>query len=198
MVAFSKIFNRQTLEHALTELGRRAFALGKTVELSIYDESALTLVYDWRRATKDVDAVFEADRMTIRRLAADMAAENDWDTNWLNDGVKGFLSARDRASKSLFRAYPSEAEPGLRVMLPNPRYLFAMKCRGMRIGGADASSDIADIRNLAQEIGIGSAADALALVLAFYPGRLIEPKTRFGLEELFDVPPDLKADGAGR
>jgi hypothetical protein len=183
-----KVFNRRTLEQALLELGHRAHAEGKTIEIAIYGGSALLLTYDWRVATRDVDAVFEADRQTIRRLAREIAEEHDWDSNWLNDGVKGFLSAADKdpESKRLFRTYPSEDEPGLRVMLPRPEYLFAMKCRAMRIAGIEESVDIDDIRHLAGEIGLTTAREALELVTAFYPNRLIEPKTQFGLEEIFD------------
>lgn len=187
-MAQDKIFDRHTLEQALYELGRRAHAEGQTIEIAIYGGSALMLSYDWRLATKDVDAVFEVDKQTIRRLAKDIAEENDWDANWLNDGVKGFLSAADAGpeAKRLFRTYPSEEEPGLRVMVPNPLYLFAMKWRAMRIGGVEESVDIDDIKQLAREIGLTSAREALDLVTAFYPDRLIEPKTRFGLEKIFD------------
>lgn len=191
-----RLFNRQSLERALEALGRRAHAEGKTIEIAIYDGSALMLTFDWRVATKDVDAVFEADRQTVRRLAREIAEENDWDPNWLNDGVKGFLSAVDSGpeAKRLFRTFPSESEPGLRVLVANPAYLFAMKCRAMRIGGVEESTDIADINRLAQEIGLASAQDALDLVAAFYPDRVIEPKTRFGLEEIFAR---LNAPGSG-
>jgi hypothetical protein len=187
-MAQGKVFDRQTLEEALHELGRRAHAEAKTIEIAIYGGSALMLTYDWRLATRDVDAVFEADRHTVRRLARQIAEENDWDVNWLNDGVKGFLSAADSSpeAKRLFRTYPSEEEPGLRVMIASPEYLFAMKCRAMRLGGVDESIDVDDIRRLAGEIGLTSAREALDLVAAFYPDQLIEPKTRFGLEEIFD------------
>jgi predicted nucleotidyltransferase len=98
-----KIFDRQTLEQAFHELGRRAHAEGKTIEIAVDGGSALMLTYDWRLATKDVDAVFEADRHTIRRLARDIAEENGWDPNWLNDGVNGFLSAKDASSEAKTR-----------------------------------------------------------------------------------------------
>jgi hypothetical protein len=170
-------FDRAALERALEELGRRAHAEGKTIEIAIYGGSALMLLFDWRLATRDVDAVFEADR----------AQEHGWDEGWLNDGVKGFLSAADSDAdaKRLFRTYPSEAEPGLRVMVANPRYLFAMKCRAMRIGGVEASTDVEDIRGLARELGISDAAEAIDLVTAFYPGHRLGPKVQFGLEEIF-------------
>jgi len=86
-------FDRRALEGALRELGRRAHAEGKTIEIAIYGGSALMLTYDWRLATQDVDAVFEADRAIIRRLAVEIGQENGWERDWVNDGVKGFLSA---------------------------------------------------------------------------------------------------------
>lgn len=180
-------FDRQALELALEELGRRAHAEGKIIEIAIYGGSALMLTFDWRVATRDVDAVFEADKQTIRRLAREMAAAHGWDSDWLNDGVKGFLSATDASpeAKRLFRTYPSEDAPGLRVMVATPAYLFAMKCRAMRLGGVAENVDVEDIRHLAREIGVTSAQQALDLVGAFYPAQLMEPKTRFGLEEMF-------------
>jgi hypothetical protein len=181
-------FDRQAVEQALDELGRRARAEGKIIEIAIYGGSALMLTFDWRLATRDVDAVFEADKQTIRRLAHDMAEEHGWDSDWLNDGVKGFLSAADASpeAKRLFRTYPSEDAPGLRVMIASPAYLFAMKCRAMRLGGVAENTDVHDIRRLASEIGVTSAQQALDLVSAFYPAQVLEPKTRFGLEEIFD------------
>jgi hypothetical protein len=175
------------LVDAFHELGSRAHAEGKTIEIAVYGGSALMLSYDWRLATRDVDAVFEADKQTIRRIAKQMADDHGWDADWLNDGVKGFLSTLDNSpdAKRLFATYPSEASPGLRVMVASPAYLFAMKCRAMRVGDVEQNTDIDDIRQLAQEIGIHSAQEALDLVSEFYPGRVIEPKTWFGLEEIF-------------
>lgn len=131
-----------------------------------------------------------ADRATVRRLARQISDDNGWDPDWLNDGVKGFLSAADGepGSKSLFGTYPSEAEPGLRVMVANPHYLFAMKCRAMRLGGQESSADVEDIRRLGREIGIVDAAAAIRLVTEFYPRQRLEPKVQFGIEEIFADP----------
>jgi len=86
-------FDRRALKGALRGFGRRAHGEGKTIEIAIYGGSALMLTYDWRLATRDVDAVFEADHAIIRRLAAEIGQENGWERDWLNDGVNGFLSA---------------------------------------------------------------------------------------------------------
>ncbi|HKX07328.1 MAG TPA: hypothetical protein VJN67_04010 [Stellaceae bacterium] len=150
------------------------------IEIAIYGGSAVVLTRDSRPATKDVDAVFEKDRDFVRSVAAEMAGEFDWDPDWLNDGVKGWLShaESDPTAKRLIGTYPSEEQPGLRVFVPKPEYLFAMKCRAMRIGGTDESADVADIRRLAKAIGLKSAHEALDLVEAFYPRHRIEPKTQ--------------------
>jgi hypothetical protein len=116
--------------------------------------------------------------------------EYGWPADWLNDAVKGFLSPRDRddEARSLFRTYPSETEPGLRVFVAAPRYLFAMKCLAMRIGGVDATQDRADIEALARHLGIKNVDDAIQLVCEYYPHSRISPKTRFGIEDIFGAP----------
>jgi len=186
-MAQPKPFDRATLETALQMLGEIALSEGKTVEISIYGGSALMLTFDWRIATRDVDAVFEADKQAVRRLAKLVADRMDLDPDWINDGVKVFLSASDHsaAAKRLYRTYPSEAQPGLRVLLASPEYLFAMKCRAMRIGSIDGNADVEDIAAPAGELGIKTVSEAFEAVAAFYPIDRIEPKTRFGLEEIF-------------
>jgi hypothetical protein len=180
-------FDRATLLQAFDDLGRSAWAEGTTIEIAVYGGSAFMLIFDWRVATKDVDGVFEADRDTVRRLAARVAEDYGWPADWLNDGVKGFLSARDceAGMKLLSGEFPSAAEPGLRVFVPRQEYLFAMKCRAMRLGGVDENRDIEDIRRLAVEIDVRTFEEAVALVASFYPQSQLQPKVQFGLEEIF-------------
>jgi len=182
-----KNFDRSTLEYALGELGRRAFAAGRTVEIVIYGGSALLLTLNRQINTGDVDAVFEGNKDFIKKLAAELAEEFGWDENWLNDGVKGWLSTGDADPdvKALFKTYPTEDQPGLRVYAAKPEYLFAMKRRAMRVGGVETNSDVDDIRLLARAIGLKNSQDALTLVEKFYPQNMLQPKTRLGLEEIF-------------
>ena len=182
-----KNFDRKALEYALAELGERAFSAGRTVEIVIYGGSALLLTLNRQINTGDVDAVFEGNKGFIKKLAVEMAEEFGWDENWLNDGVKGWLSNRDADPdvKALFKTYPAEDRAGLRVYTAKPEYLFAMKCRAMRVGGVETNSDIDDIKLLARAIGIRNSQDALILVEKFYPQNMLQPKTRLGLEEIF-------------
>ncbi|MEQ1931392.1 MAG: hypothetical protein ABL957_12815 [Parvularculaceae bacterium] len=187
MAESGKPFDRKTLEQAFERLGELARAAEKSVEISVYGGSALVLTTDFRVSTRDVDAVFERDRKFVREAARVIAAEFGWDATWINDGVKGFLSAKDqqKGAKALFRTYPDESGAGLRVFIASPHYIFAMKCLAMRIGATEDSGDIDDLRKLGGRLGVKSAPDAIALVSKYYPLGKLPPKTQFGLEEIF-------------
>jgi hypothetical protein len=178
---------RANLESAFRALGLKARAADKIVEIAVYGGSALVLTLEGRAATKDVDAVMHHDPAWLRQAVAALAEENGWPAAWLNDGVKGWLSHRDAdpAAKYLFKTYPSENEPGLRVFVATPHYLFAMKCLAMRIGGVDETQDRSDIEALARKIGIATAEQALEIVSQYYPLSKILPKTQYGIEEIF-------------
>lgn len=187
MKAIAAPFDRDTLVLAFSRLGDLAVQESKLVEISVYGGSALLLTFDTRTATRDVDAVFEADRTFIREAAAKIAIEFGWDTSWINDGVKGYLSERDSepATKRLFRSFPEAGKSGLRVFVASPQYLFAMKCLAMRIGGAESGRDIGDIRMLASSAGIRTYDEAIDIVSSYYPSARIPAKTQFGLQEIF-------------
>lgn len=187
MAETSPAFDRDTLEKALARLGELAATEGKRVDISVYGGSALVLTTDFRVGTQDVDAVFENDRDFIRSAARVVAEEFGWPETWINDGVKGFLSEHDSGpgAKSMFRSYPDETGPGLRVFVATPAYLFAMKSLAMRAAGAERASDVDDIRRLGAILGIRSGAGAIDAVMRYYPAGRISPKTRFGLEEIF-------------
>jgi hypothetical protein len=105
------------------DLGVRARREGKVIDLAIYGESALMLASNFRIATQDVDAVVEGDQSTVTRWAEEIARTRNWPRDWLNDGVRTCLSphvAGLQEHHALFRAYPSEQEPGLRVFVPSP------------------------------------------------------------------------------
>jgi hypothetical protein len=178
---------QQNLEGVFRELGLRARAADKIVEIAVYGGSALVLTLPGRVATKDVDAVIHHDQVWLRDTVAALAEEKGWPPDWLNDGVKGWLSHRDAdpEAKYLFKTYPSEDEPGLRVFLASPHYLFAMKCLAMRIGGVDESRDRSDIEALARQLGIDTTEQALDIVSQYYPLSRISPKTQYGVEEIF-------------
>ena len=96
-------------------------------------------------------------------------------SDWLNDGVKGFLSERGEFSPFLELDH-------LRVMVAQPAYLFAMKCLSFRIGTEFHDED--DVRDLLRHLGIGSYEQAIAVITRFYPLERFPQKTLYALGEL--------------
>src|SRR5262249_37170187 len=118
------------LDDAFSELGRRAHALGKVIDIAVYGGSALMLASNFRIATEDVDAVADQDQRSIDQLSREVATQRGWPPDWLNDGVRTYLSPNVEGlaqHHQLYRTYPSEDQPGLRVFVPTPEYILAMK-----------------------------------------------------------------------
>jgi hypothetical protein len=180
MTATAK-FDRRILLRGLHRLADMARRDGKVVDVALYGGSAIVFAYEFRASTMDVDAVF-SDPRWVRQAAAAIAADEGWPETWLNDGVKGFLSDNQVFEEPV--ALPDE-NPGLRVFVPAPEYLFAMKCMAMRLGTGGDKSDLGDIRSLLGVLKLVTAEQALHIVEQFYPRARISPKVQFGIMELF-------------
>jgi hypothetical protein len=186
------------LDRAFAELGARARRDGKVIDLAVYGGSALMLASNFRIATRDVDAVAEPDQSIVARLAADIASERSWPTDWLNDGVRAYLSPQVhglRQHHALFRAYPSEQEPGLRVFVPTPEYILAMKLMAMRIDPGGGKSDVADIVNLIDIVGLKTVDDVIDFAASFYPEAKISARLHLGIRELWRIKDDPLLEG---
>jgi hypothetical protein len=95
--------------------------------------------------------------------------------DWLNDGVKGFLSEHGAFSRFLELDH-------LRIMVAQPEYLLAMKCLSLRIGEEFHDED--DIRYLLRLLDITSYERAVAVITRFYPQERFPQKTLYALAEL--------------
>ena len=85
-----------TREQILAALRALSDALGQQAikgEICLFGGTVMVLAFTARLATKDVDALFQPTQ-AIRELARRIADEQHLPPNWLNDGVKGFVSAR--------------------------------------------------------------------------------------------------------
>ena len=175
--------DRSILLTALNRLAELAEEAEKIVEIAIYGGSAIALVWDNRRATRDVDAVIAGDREFVRTIARQVAEEFNWPEDWLNDAIKGFVSSQGELE--LLAELPDSQNVHLRIFTPSAEYLLAMKCMAMRIA-LDGHDDLEDIRMLIRETGVRSAEDIFAIVEKFYPHNRIPSKVVFGIEEIME------------
>lgn len=170
--------DRATIEAALAALNARLKAEGVTGEMCIFGGSAMVLAFDAREATRDVDAVFRPPEI-FRKAAAHIAEEMSLPPDWLNDGVKGFVSSTPDCVADDLPQFPH-----LRIIRPSATYLLAMKCMAARVEGYDARGDKEDAAFLAKHLGLHSAEEVLAIVTRYYPADRVAIKTQYFVEEI--------------
>lgn len=163
---------RDEIVELLTELGLRLDARGLEGEMYVVGGAAIALVFDSRRSTQDIDAVFEP-KAEIYEIAGAIAVERGLADGWLNDAVKGFLADADPDAPLVLEA------PGLRVAAATPRILLAMKVLSHRVG-----EDEEDVRLLANELGLSTSSEVLAVAESVYGDRL-DAAARFFVEQLY-------------
>jgi len=161
------------LRRFLTELGDDLASAGVRGELFVVGGAAMALAYNTRRATRDIDAVFEPKSIVYEAARTVAARHQELPEDWLNDAVKGFLLGEDPAATVVFD------RPGLRVRVASPRYLFAMKIAASRV--ERDTDDIVVLHRLSRFEGVD---DALQYVGHTYPHLRLEPRVQYLLEEL--------------
>jgi hypothetical protein len=158
------------------ELGKR----NVKGELCLFGGSVMVLAFSARVSTKDVDAIFQPAR-EIREAASSVGAQSGFAANWLNDAAKGFVSARHETIPGNLPQFPN-----LRLTMPTPEYLLAMKCLASRIGAVETDSDdVNDIVFLIRHLKLKSAAEVMDLVASYYPPGRIPVKSQYLVEGLF-------------
>jgi hypothetical protein len=96
-------------------------------------------------------------------------------SNWLNDGVKAFLSPHGEFVPFLELDH-------LRIMVAQAEYLLAMKCLAMRLGAEFHDED--DVRYLLRHLDIRDYETAVAVIKKYYPLERFPQKTLYALAEL--------------
>jgi hypothetical protein len=179
--AAGSTLTREAILRGLQSLSDELGKQGVTGEVCLFGGTVMVLAFTARLTTKDVDALFQP-AQTIRALARRIADDQHLPADWLNDGVKGFLSTRHETTAGNLPQFPH-----LRLTMPVPEYLLAMKCMAARLGGtADEPTDVADIVFLVRHLKLKSAKDVLELVGHYYPVNRTPVKTQYLVEGLFE------------
>jgi len=134
----------------------------------------MCLVFHAREATKDIDALL-VPAADLRRAAQAVGEREGLGEGWLNDAVKGFFSETGR-----FETYAELSH--LRIFVPHPEYLLAMKCLAMRLG--EEFHDREDIAALIAALGLRRMEDAEAVLERYYSLDRYPARARYVLEEM--------------
>jgi hypothetical protein len=189
---------REIIERAFDEVGRRAAARGIVVEIAVYGGSCLILGSDIRNASGDVDAVFLAEGPAVREIAAEVAAVLELPEDWINEGVKRMAPPPTDPQPNLILAgeYPRipDSIVGLKVHLPTPAYMLAMKilANRMAVDTEKIESDLRDAVALMKVTKLTTEQQLIDLLKECYPNLpgivapTVHPRIKAKIETLLD------------
>jgi len=144
---------REDMLHYFEEINEHLAVADKHGEILIAGGAALTLVFQARNSTYDIDAIFEP-KEDMRKIIKDVAQANGIDDDWLNDAVKGFMT--DKMKFSTFLEYSH-----LTVSSLDAESLLAMKLVSARPA---PSKDMQDSLFLIKILNIESEDQLLEII----------------------------------
>jgi hypothetical protein len=170
----SRVLSKTAINKLFRQLNQELQKDSVQGEVYLVGGAVMCLVYQARASTHDIDAFFKPSGV-LRAAANKVALKNGISGNWLNDGVKSFLSEHGN-----FKPYMELSH--LKVFTAEPAYLLAMKCLSARIG--EEFHDIEDIRYLLRYLNVTESGQAKTIIARYYPLEKFPQKTLYLLEEL--------------
>jgi hypothetical protein len=175
---------RELIEQAFDLMGTMSAKRGLVIEIAVYGGSCLVLASDIRNASADVDAVFLSNRSVVYEIADAVARQMGFVSNWINEAVRQTAPPIGNPEPNLlpFGEYPrgTGQAVGLRVHVPAPAYLLAMKVLANRLDDEvlKAQSDQDDAVALMKITGINSRNGIIDLLRQCYPNipGILEPR----------------------
>lgn len=181
-----RVLDRETIERAFRLMGQYLLDRKALGEIAIYGGSAIMLQFDWRKASRDVDARVTSERShgLVIEAAANAAAQLGLPRSWLSENVAMYArrgeGEADRISLGL---YPSPERFGLRVTAAKPSYILAMKLKALERVTID-DRDYEDAVNLGIERGMSRVDELREVFRQFFPDEELPPRAALRLEEL--------------
>lgn len=173
MSSSDPLLDRKGIEEAFRRLGERLARRGVVADIYVFGGAAMALAYDARRATRDIDAVFQPHGVVVdeARAVADELGLPGW---WLNQQASVYVApGGDPAAPRVFD------HSGLRVAAASAEHLLAMKVLAAR------RRDAEDIRFLVRHLRLPSPEAVLALCAEVFPDEQVPDRARLVLEDVF-------------
>src|SRR5215469_8658687 len=145
------LLDRDAITEAFRRLGDRLARRGLIADVYVFGGAAMALAYDARRATRDIDAVFQPHGVVLEEARA-VANELGLPPWWLNEQASAYVApGGDPGAPRIFD------HPGLRVSAASPEHLLAMKVLAAR------RRDAEDISFLVKHLDLPSVEAVLSL-----------------------------------
>ena len=168
--------NNLTKEDIISLLNEINFRLEKDNahgEIYLTGGASLALVFDARYATRDIDALFEP-KEYMRKIFKEIASDYDLDDDWLNDGVKGYVTPSMKF-EVLFEY------SNLKVFSANAESLLAMKLTAARQDRSDMDDSIV----LMKELNIQSEGELFEIISKYAHPKYHTIQSKYFTKEAF-------------
>lgn len=143
------------------------------LEITIYGGTVMTMVYDNRPATKDIDCIFsEVNQKLLENILGMIRFTFNLPENWINEEIKEPLKSIIKEDKETYKIYSN-----LKILRPKAEQLLAMKVLAAR---AEPSKDFIDAFILCRDLKVRTREELLNIVEKYLPLTLIgERQIRF-------------------
>ena len=174
MDEFNNIFlDRNILSQIFDYLNERLKANQLQLEITIYGGTVMTMVYDNRPATRDIDCIFsEINQKLLQNILEMTRFTFNLPENWINEEIKEPLKSIIKEDKETYKLYSN-----LKILRPKAEQLLAMKILAAR---PEPAKDFIDAFILCKDLNIKTKEELLNVVEKYLPLTLIgERQIRF-------------------
>ena len=167
------LMDKDRLLQIFDYLNERLKANQLQLEITIYGGTVMTMVYDNRPATKDIDCVFsEVNQKLLENILGMTRFTFNLPENWINEEIKEPLKSIIKEDKETYKVYSN-----LKILKPRAEQLLAMKILAAR---AEPSKDFIDAFILCRDLNVSTREELLNVVEKYLPLTLIgERQIRF-------------------
>ncbi len=160
------LLNKERLLEIFPYLNERLLENQLQLEITIYGGAVMTMIYDNRPATKDIDCVFSDTNFKILDNILNLVKFTfNLPDGWINEDIKGPLEAIIREDKETYKVYSH-----LKILKPKAEQLLAMKILAAR---PEPAKDFIDAYILCKELGIQTKAELLQIISDYLPLKLL-------------------------
>ena len=149
------------------------------LDLTVYGGSIMTIVYDGRPATKDVDCIYNtANEVLLNNILSNVKSAFCLQDEWLNSEVKEPLKYILKEDIETFKVYSN-----LTILKPIPEQLLAMKVLAAR---PEPSKDFIDARLLCEDLEVTTKKHLIDIFRNYFSRTLLRERQLMFIRYLGD------------
>lgn len=156
------LMNKDKLTEIFAYLNKRLSENQLKLEITVYGGSIMTMIYDNRPATKDIDCVFsETNFKLLDNILNLTRSAFGLSKGWINEEIKEPLKSMLKEDKITYKTYSN-----LKILKPKAEQLLAMKILAAR---PEPAKDFIDAYILCKDLNIETKEELIKIVSVYVP-----------------------------